>query len=119
MPDTPRPPPNPAPERRRRPADPALSAAPWFDDLISTAEAARQLGVSARTVRRYIHAGYLQAVRFGPKVFGVRSADVARLLTSPPRSRLEAGFPLTPPSSPGLHIVRLVRSPKPAGCNSC
>ena len=46
------------------------------DDLISTAEAARRLGVSSRRVRALIAEGRLDAIRVG-RISLIRAASVA------------------------------------------
>lgn len=52
--------------------------------LITLNEAADILAVSTRTARRYISAGYLDAVRIGPKTVRVDAASVSRLTTAAP-----------------------------------
>ena len=67
-----------------------------MDDLLTTAEAARLLGKSQRTVRGYIERGLLPvARRINPRLVLVRRADVARIGAAPPRSgsRRRAGAP--------------------------
>jgi excisionase family DNA binding protein len=48
--------------------------------LITLADAAASLGVSVRTVRRFIGYGYLEGYRVGPRVIRVRAGDVAALV---------------------------------------
>lgn len=52
--------------------------------LISTAQAAQELDVSPRTVRRYIATGRLRAFRVGPRMVKVDAADVADLARQVP-----------------------------------
>ncbi|WP_153395789.1 helix-turn-helix domain-containing protein [Ornithinicoccus halotolerans] len=47
-------------------------------------DAADRLGVHHQTVRRWVSAGRLEAVRFGPRVLRVRVEDVDRLGTPLP-----------------------------------
>lgn len=56
-------------------------------DWVTLAAAADTLGVSVRTVRRWISYGYLDGFRAGPRVVRVRAADVDRLL-----HRLPSGY---------------------------
>jgi excisionase family DNA binding protein len=48
--------------------------------LVTLAEAADALGVSVRTVRRFIGYGYLEGFRVGPRAVRVRAGDVNRLV---------------------------------------
>lgn len=48
--------------------------------LIGIQEAADRLGVSYRTVRRWIAAGRLTAVRVGPRLLKVSAADLDALM---------------------------------------
>jgi excisionase family DNA binding protein len=52
------------------------SLASW----LSIAEFASRAGVSTKTVRRWIQAGRLHAVRMGPKLIRVNPAELSRLL---------------------------------------
>ena len=45
-------------------------------ELIGLTEAAERCGVDYRTIRRWVSAGYLDAVRIGPRVLRI---DVAQL----------------------------------------
>lgn len=56
--------------------------------LVTLADAAHTLGVSVRTVRRFIEYGYLKGFRVGPRSIRVRAADVDGLLR-----RLPGGYP--------------------------
>ena len=59
------------------------------DDLISTAEAARRLGVSSRRVRALIAEGRLDAIRVG-RISLIRASSVAAFTSHPrgwPRGR--------------------------------
>ncbi|GFG66890.1 hypothetical protein MKUB_43800 [Mycobacterium kubicae] len=49
-------------------------------ELIGIQEAADRLGVSYRSVRRYISAGRLNAVRVGPRLLKVRADDLDALM---------------------------------------
>jgi excisionase family DNA binding protein len=60
----------------------ALAAAPRR--LISLAEAADALAVSTKTVRRYIAAGELDAVRLGRRTIRVRVDSLDRLIDEHP-----------------------------------
>lgn len=50
--------------------------------LLSVREAARRVGVSEKTIRRYIDAGRLRAFRFGSKLIRVDIADLDAMLTA-------------------------------------
>ena len=52
--------------------------------LITLAAAAESLGVSVRTVRRFIGYGYLEGYRVGPRAIRVRAGDVAALVKRMP-----------------------------------
>lgn len=47
--------------------------------LVTLHTAAATLGVSVRTVRRWIGYGYLEGYRVGPRALRVRAGDVAAL----------------------------------------
>jgi len=47
--------------------------------LISTAEAARRLGVSPNTIRNYVANGQLTAIRVGPKLLKFDADEVDSL----------------------------------------
>ena len=47
--------------------------------LIRISTAARYLGVTTVTVRRWIHKGWLQGFRVGPQLIKVSSEDIQRL----------------------------------------
>ena len=49
-------------------------------ELIGLQEAADRCGVHYRTMRRYVAAGRLNAVRVGPRLLKVNAADVDALL---------------------------------------
>lgn len=49
-------------------------------ELIGLQQAADRCGVNYRTIRRWIAAGRLNAVRVGPKLLKVDAADVEALL---------------------------------------
>lgn len=51
------------------------------DHLLTTAQAAKLLGVHAVTVRRWINEGRLPAYRVGEKAVRIRHDDLAHLLT--------------------------------------
>lgn len=48
--------------------------------LITIADAAGELAVCPRTVRRYIAAGRLQAIRLGPRAIRVRVDSIEKLV---------------------------------------
>ena len=56
-------------------------------ELQTLEQAARWLGVSVRTVRRYIAAGVLTGYRLGPRLLRVDTAEVAGLLRAIPTAR--------------------------------
>jgi len=55
--------------------------------LVTLAVAAEALGVSVRTVRRFIGYGYLEGYRVGPRAVRVRAGDVNALVR-----RLPVGY---------------------------
>ncbi len=57
-------------------------------DLLTTAEAARLLRVSAVTVQRWLRQGRLPAFHVGPKAVHIRREDLAQVVT--PLARKEA-----------------------------
>jgi excisionase family DNA binding protein len=52
--------------------------------LVSIADAAEALAVSPRTVRRYIAAGQLDAVRLGRKTLGSKVDSIERFIDARP-----------------------------------
>jgi len=50
------------------------------DTWLSIAQAADQLGVHARTLRRYIRDGKLQVLRLSPQVVRIRPEDLEKFL---------------------------------------
>lgn len=48
--------------------------------LVSITEAADYLGVSTKTVRRYLAAGRFEALRAGPKLIRIRQDDLDAML---------------------------------------
>lgn len=60
----------------------ALAAEPAERVLLSVREAAQRVGVSEKTIRRYIDAGRLRAFRFGSKLIRVDIADLDAMLTA-------------------------------------
>lgn len=62
------------------------------DRLLTTAQAAKLLGVHAVTVRRWINEGKLPAYRVGEKAVRIRRDDLAHLLT-PMRDGRKQGLP--------------------------
>lgn len=50
------------------------------DGLLDTREVARILGVHVQTVRRYIRAQQLPAIRLTPRLYKVRQRDLERFL---------------------------------------
>lgn len=57
-------------------------------ELQTLEQAARWLGVSVRTVRRYIAAGVLTGYRLGPRLLRVDSAEVVGLPRAIPTAHL-------------------------------
>ncbi|HET7385585.1 MAG TPA: helix-turn-helix domain-containing protein [Nocardioidaceae bacterium] len=51
--------------------------------VISLTEAAEILGVSTKTVRRYIAAGELDAVRLGRRTIRIKTESLDRLIDAP------------------------------------
>ena len=62
----------------------AASAVTTPQRLVSLAEAAEILSVSTKTVRRYIAAGDLEAVRLGRRTIRVRLDSLDRLIDAHP-----------------------------------
>lgn len=58
----------------------ALAAEPAGRILLSIKGAAAHVGVSEKTVRRYIDAGVLRAWRFGPKLLRIELSDLEALM---------------------------------------
>lgn len=52
--------------------------------LVSLAEAAEILGLSTKTIRRYIAAGELDAVRLGRRVIRIKAESLDRLIDGQP-----------------------------------
>ncbi len=52
--------------------------------LVSLADAADALGVSARTIRRYIADGQLEAVRLGRKTLRIKVHSLERFINAKP-----------------------------------
>lgn len=50
--------------------------------LLSIADAAEVLAVSTKTIRRYIAAGRLEAVRLGSKTLRIKAASIEQLITA-------------------------------------
>lgn len=48
--------------------------------LLSTKEIARLLGVNEETVRDWIRAGYLKAIKIGPRLWRVRTSDFLKII---------------------------------------
>ena len=57
-----------------------MSANPSAKRLISLTQAADNLGVDPRTIRRYVAAGRLPAYRVGPRLIKIDPADLAALV---------------------------------------
>ena len=54
------------------------------DKLYSQAEAARRLGVSLRTVNRWVASGEIKAVKVGPRFHRVPASEITRKLGGKP-----------------------------------
>lgn len=50
------------------------------DRLLSVHSAAERLGVCSKTIRRWIHAGKLQATRYPSGYFGIPLSSVAQIM---------------------------------------
>jgi excisionase family DNA binding protein len=73
------------------PAEPAEPHEAAMDDLLSTPEAAKRLGVSAWTLRRWIRSGHVQARRVGSTmIVPAREVDRVRALPRPRPGRRPA-----------------------------
>ncbi|QAY61289.1 DNA-binding protein [Microbacterium protaetiae] len=59
----------------------AIAAEPAERQLLSVAEAAQQIGVAEKTIRRYIDQNRLRAHRFGPKLLRIELDDLLSLAT--------------------------------------
>ena len=59
--------------------------------LVSTAEAARLLGLNERTVRRLVERGELREIRLGARTWLVRS-ELVELVNGPSRARRVSGI---------------------------
>lgn len=57
-----------------------MTSQPRRDGLLDTQEVARILGVHVQTVRRYIRAKQLPAIRLTPRLYKVRQGDLERFL---------------------------------------
>jgi excisionase family DNA binding protein len=62
----------------------ATSKAPAARRLVSLPEAAEILAVSVKTVRRYIAAGELDAVRLGRRTIRIKAESIERLIDAHP-----------------------------------
>jgi excisionase family DNA binding protein len=49
------------------------------DGVVDAAEAARELRVSARTMRRYLRDGFVKGFKVGPRLWRVPSSELRRL----------------------------------------
>ena len=59
--------------------------------LVSLREAADILGLSVKTVRRYIAAGDLDAVRLGRRVIRIKAESIDRLIGANPLNTVRRG----------------------------
>ena len=50
-------------------------------EMISVTEAAERLGVNYRTIRRWIAAGHIDAVRVGPRLLKIDAAQLDRVMS--------------------------------------
>lgn len=62
--------------RRDRDHEDSPAGAPTQADTLSPRDVAKELGVTARTVRGWIASGLLDAERIGPKLWRIRRADL-------------------------------------------
>jgi excisionase family DNA binding protein len=60
------------------------TSAPVARRLVSLVEAAKILGVSTKSVRRYIAAGDLDAVRIGRRTIRIKTESLDRLIDAHP-----------------------------------
>src|SRR5438132_726047 len=86
-------------------------APPQSDDLLTITEAAKAMGVSVPTTKRWIKAGWLPAYHLGPRLVRIRRSDLNELLTpvpsngaTPARERPAVEKPRT---SPPIEIPRM------------
>ncbi|MSQ09652.1 MAG: DNA-binding protein [Dehalococcoidia bacterium] len=96
-------------------------ASSLVEDALTVDQAARRLGVSAQTVRRWIRVGRLPAYRVGAKRVRVLEADLSQMIAILPANRLEpvgvpsredvlALAPLTPAEiERRLHVLQRLR----------
>lgn len=56
---------------------------PADDRLLKVAEAASRLNVSSKTIRKYIDAGLLPAVRLPSRQFRIKESDLKQVTTAP------------------------------------
>lgn len=74
---------------------------------VSITEAAKQLGVNPRTVRRYIRDGRLPVSRLSTQVVRIRLADIDRFLNANvAKPKVVESHEGMPPPKPKLHSVR-------------
>jgi excisionase family DNA binding protein len=66
------------------PGEPMASTATFPRRLVSLTEAAEILAVSPKTVRRYIAAGDLEAVRLGRRTIRIKTESLDRLINAHP-----------------------------------
>lgn len=64
------------------PPPPPLAPDMGLSKLLTPDEVSRRLGVTTRTVRRYIRAGVLPAVRLSPRVLRVWESDLEAMLAA-------------------------------------
>lgn len=58
-----------------------MSSKPRTPQLISLNDAAERLGVNYRTIRRWIAAGKMDAVRVGPRLLKIDAAQLDRVMS--------------------------------------
>lgn len=81
---------------------------------LSIQEAAEELGVNPRTIRRYIRLGRLEVSRISNKVVRIRQADLDRLMEANVPGKEKPVAPTEHPSAEVTPAPARPRSPQPA-----